>query len=185
MRLFFALELPEDVRAELGRLRPAAGAPAARAYRWVEPALLHLTLVFLGEQPSEALPDLRRAASEVASGSQPGRLWLGHPGSFGPPRAPRVLWVGLRGDLAPLRHLQEELVRGLHAAGFARDERPFAPHVTLARRRPAAPPEVAPTWPPARPIPPLPIPLQELTLVLSEPGRAGPRYTPLARFQCG
>lgn len=194
MRLFFAIELPDDVRLELGRLRPPAGAPAGapagRAYRWVKPELLHVTLAFLGEQPPDALPGLRSTASEVTSASRarrpsPGRLWLGTPGSFGPPAAARVLWVGLGGDLAPLLHLREGLMRGLRAAGFAHEERPFAPHVTLARRRTSAPPDVAPPWPPARPIPRLPIPFETLALMQSELGRDGPRYTPLERFRLG
>lgn len=185
MRLFFAVELPDDVRAVLSRLRPPTGAPGAADYRWVDAALLHITLLFLGQQPRDALPRLRTAAREAAATSQPGRFYLGAAGSFGPARAARVLWVGLRGDVAPLLRLHDRLARGLRAAGFAGEDRPFAPHITLARGRRSAALEAALRWPPAQPIPPLPIPLQELTLLLSEQDRAGPRYTPLERFRLG
>ncbi|HST88229.1 MAG TPA: RNA 2',3'-cyclic phosphodiesterase, partial [Ktedonobacterales bacterium] len=54
-------------------------------------------------------------------------------GVFGPPSAPRVLWCGVGGDVPALLRLQAALADRLDAAGFPREQRPFAPHLTLAR----------------------------------------------------
>src|ERR687885_351049 len=109
MRLFFAVELSRDVQSALGKLRPPDGVAWARDYRWVEPESMHITLAFLGEQPQEKLEILTQIGAAAARASHPGRLVVGGAGSFGPRKAPRVLWVGLAGDLPKLHHLQAAL----------------------------------------------------------------------------
>lgn len=181
LRLFFAVELPADVQHALGRLRPSSAASAAD-YRWVNPDLLHVTLAFLGQQPRETLPRLSALATAAAAASQPGRLRLGDPGSFGPPRAPRVLWVGLAGDLEPLLALQSRLADALRTTGFALEDRPFQPHITLARRREGTASGRPPPWPPASGVPGLNVPLRHLTLFQSRLSQSGPAYIALERF---
>jgi 2'-5' RNA ligase len=183
LRLFLALELPPEVRAALGRLQPLESAPGAADYRWVQPELLHVTLAFLGSQSPDRLPLLHQVAESTARASARGTLSLGEPGSFGPPHAPRVLWVGLRGDLAVLTRLQSSLAAGLREAGFSLEDRPFSPHITLARRRPNARPGAQLEWPPRRRLSPLSVPVERLSLMQSELSPAGPRYTPLERYE--
>jgi len=182
VRLFFAIELSGDVRAALGRLVPKE---PDQTYRWADPAGLHITLAFLGEQPEAQLPALVQIGALAASSSQPGSLQLGQAGSFGGSRAtPRVLWIGLAGDLDRLGGLQQQLDRQLRQAGFVLDDRPFRPHITLARHRPQAGPGRAVAWPPphadhAR------IPLQELTLFESRLSPRGATYVALHRWPLG
>lgn len=178
MRLFFAIELPTDVRDLLDGLRPRDD---NRAYRWVDAALMHVTLAFLGEQPSDAMETLERVGDEAARTSRPGRLRLGHTGSFGGQRAPRVLWVDLGGDVDALFGLQSNLDRGLRSAGFALEERAFRPHVTLARRREHAIGGAPRGWPPA--VDARPFALDKLTLFQSRLSPRGPSYTPLLEFR--
>lgn len=185
LRLFFALWLPDEVRAALASLRPPPHSEAAAAYKWVDPTLLHVTLAFLGSQPSEMLDDLERAAARVAAASHPARLALGEAGSFGPARAPRVLWVGLGGDVAALRALQQRLADALQVVGVHLEDRAFSPHITLARRRPNARTATAPPWPPGRPVPRVSIPLDELVLVRSDLSPSGPHYAVLESFPLG
>src|SRR5438132_642813 len=135
MRLFFAIELPRDVQAILGRLRPTDD---NRDYRWVDPASLHLTLAFLGEQPEERLAALQEVGAAAARSSGTGRLHLGTAGSFGSRRAPRVLWVDLAGDMEALLALQSRLETGLRQADLPVENREFRAHITLARRRESA-----------------------------------------------
>jgi 2'-5' RNA ligase len=181
MRLFFALELPADVRERLGGLRVVESAD----YRWVEPALLHVTLAFLGQQPEERLDSLKQAGGAAASASQPGELKLGQAGSFGPRRAPRVLWVGLDGDVPGLLALQARLANELRSAGFDLEERPFSPHITLARRREGAHSSAPPAWPPSRDPGARAFKMDHLTLVESRLSPRGPTYVPLLEFQLG
>src|SRR5439155_21603264 len=103
MRLFFAIELPAEVQAALGRLKPKDD---NRDYRWSDPALLHVTLAFLGEQPELQLEALQRVGETAARAGRSASLRLGAAGSFGSRGSPRVLWVGLDVDLERLPHFQ-------------------------------------------------------------------------------
>ena len=185
LRLFFALWLPDDIRATLAALRPPPRSAGAGAYRWVDPRLLHVTLAFLGSQPTSILEDLRHTAANAAAGGRRARLTLGDAGSFGPARAPRVLWVGLAGDLSALVGLQRHLAAGLRDLGVRIEERAFSPHITLARRRENARSSGPPPWPPARPVRRTAVPLDEIVLVRSDLSPSGPRYTVLEAFPVG
>jgi RNA 2',3'-cyclic 3'-phosphodiesterase len=180
VRLFFAVEIPPEVQAALGRVRGAESGD----YRWVDPLLLHVTLAFLGEQPEARLADVQAVGSAAARGSRGGVLELGEPGSFGARSAPRVLWIGLAGDLAALQALQTRLVLGLRQSGFGLEERPFRPHVTLARRRAAARSGKPEGWPPTHPPSPNTFAMQHLTLFQSKLSPRGPSYTALFQFPC-
>jgi RNA 2',3'-cyclic 3'-phosphodiesterase len=181
MRLFFAVELPHEVQNAVGKLRPDAE-PWARDYRWVEPASMHVTLAFLGEQPEDTLDTLTRIGAAAANASQPGTLSISQPGSFGPKRAPRVLWVGLGGDLARLHHLHQALSQQLKHHGFPVEDRAFSPHITLARRRERADSGLPPVWPPAAQPKAITAPLKQLTLFQSQLSRAGAHYIPVMQF---
>jgi 2'-5' RNA ligase len=176
VRLFFAIELQTPVLEGLGRL----GAVEDLDYRWVDARQLHVTLAFLGEQPESALPLLERVGATAAASSPRLKLKLGEPGSFGPRRAPRVLWIGLDGDVPGLLALQSRLDAGLRAAGFALEDREFRPHVTLARRRPNA--SSAPlAWPP-RTIQRSAFEVHHLTLFQSRLSPRGATYVVLKAF---
>ncbi|MGI9149466.1 MAG: RNA 2',3'-cyclic phosphodiesterase [Chloroflexota bacterium] len=181
MRLFFALELPTEVRAALGGLRQTA----SKEYRWVDPALLHVTLAFLGQQPPERLTLLEQVGSAAAADAQAGLLELGRAGSFGSRHEPRVLWIGLDGDVPALLALQTRLATGLRRAGLALEERPFSAHITLARRRPGARSDVPPDWPPAHTPTKSAFAMDHLTLVESRLSPRGATYFPLLEFPFG
>jgi RNA 2',3'-cyclic 3'-phosphodiesterase len=180
MRLFYAVELPRGVRQALARLRP--NETWAEDYRWVEPELMHVTLAFLGEQPETSLEELKAIGQRAGAASQPGVLTIAGAGKFGSPRAPRVLWVGLQGNLDALNALQERLAVELRQAGYYLEDRAFSPHITLARRRQQARPGPPPPWPPAHQPGPFKAPVDQLTLFQSQLSPSGARYTPLAQF---
>jgi 2'-5' RNA ligase len=184
MRLFFAVELPSRVQRALGRLRPGE---EQRAYRWVDPAQMHITLAFLGEQPPALLETLQHVGERAATSSPGGILRLGPPGQFGSPRAPRVLWVGLEGDVDALHALQRNVVSELSAAQIGkRDDHSFNPHITLARRRASASPGPPAGWPPPRGSSPRDlIPMDHVTLFESRLSPHGAAYTALFAFPCG
>lgn len=130
MRLFIAIDLPEAVKSRLDSLR--ADIPGAR---WVPPEQLHLTLAFLGEVDAAGCETL---SAELAKIKAEGfTLHFSRLGCFPHPRSPRILWLGLQPELRLL-----QLARLVRAAvlscGISQEERPFAPHITLARcRQPA------------------------------------------------
>lgn len=130
MRLFFALALPVEVRAELAAFQARARAVAKGS--WPAPENLHLTLAFLGDQPEGALPRLMEVGQRVAAGH--GVLHLRTAGLGGFPRASRarVLWLGLEAE-PRLQLLAARLREGLRHEGFDPDDKPFTAHLTLAR----------------------------------------------------
>lgn len=143
LRLFVAIDLPEDVRESLGRLQSDLRRHDLPGLRWTRPEGVHLTLKFLGETPASSLAAIESALARAVRGAQPFRLALGAPGTFGNRRGPRVLWVDVEGDVKPLQQLQAAVERELAAAGFAPEERGFSPHLTLARVPQPSPPGLA------------------------------------------
>jgi len=135
LRLFVALDLPADVRGGLATWGARAAA-ADGALRALAPQTLHVTLVFLGERPAWEVEGVRAALHEAA-GTSPapialrlaGALWLS-------PRRPHVLTVGIGDDAGALARVHRRLIGGLgREIGWAGEERPLRPHVTVARVR--------------------------------------------------
>ena len=129
-RSFVAIPLPEDVRGRLAALQETLR-PARADVKWVDPALLHVTLKFLGDLDDEARPVLESGLQRIAASAAPIDLEARGLGAFPPSGAPRVVWAGLSerapGRLAGLAGAVEA------AAGFPPEGRPFAAHVTLGR----------------------------------------------------
>lgn len=135
MRLFVALELSAEARREIARRVAALRGRLPRA-RWVDPEILHLTLLFLGETDPEKLPALTdHLARAFDRPSFSARVEGG--GTFPPNRPARVAWVGIEvweGEPTAIADLQAAVRDAAVAAiGFEPEERPFTPHVTLAR----------------------------------------------------
>lgn len=124
MRLFTALEIPQEMRARLALL--GGGVPGAR---WVPEDNLHLTLRFIGEVDPRTADDIDAGLAAIAS--KPFSLALSGLGLFGE-RAPRVLWAGVERNEA-LNALAAKIETALQRIGLAPETRKFAPHVTLAK----------------------------------------------------
>jgi 2'-5' RNA ligase len=132
VRLFVAFEVPSALRQEIvaraGRRRERL--PRAR---WLGPEAMHLTLVFLGEVGEERLPALAAAATACLAAETPLRLRVGEAGSFPPGRPARVVWLAVEAD-REIGALQRRLAAACAAAaGVDPDDKPYHPHLTLAR----------------------------------------------------
>ena len=132
MRTFFAIELPADLRGEIARVQ-AELKRAGADVRWVRPEGVHLTLKFLGEiDPARAEP-LADGAARVLAKASPAGLGVSGAGVFPDRRQPRVVWLGLGGDLDALALAQKAVEGAAAEFGFAPEKRPFRPHLTLGR----------------------------------------------------
>lgn len=182
LRLFFAVELPEEVRGaaaeHVARLRREF--PDVRA-SWPRAESLHVTLKFLGEVDAARVETLARAAEVAASGLAPFALTAEGAGVF-PPRGPaRVLWLGLRDETGRLARLQSRLEDECASAGFAREPKAFKPHLTIARlRSPQGSAALAEAHRRAA-FGPHRFEVSGFVLMRSELGPGGSRYTPLSR----
>jgi len=174
MRLFVAIELPDQLKARLAAMRTEiAGA------RWVAAEQLHLTLAFLGEVAQERLEALCATLAEVRQA--PFELHFDKLGCFSHHRNPRVLWIGFEQQPALLQ-LAEQINRAVISCGIPLEERPFNAHITLARLKQTAGGEVAPflAVPPNGELPHLAV--REFVLFQSLLTAQGALHKPLRQF---
>ena len=177
VRLFVALELPEEVRAALVHWR-AAALERVRALRPIVPEALHVTLCFLGARPAGEIGEIARACSGALAGAPLAEELRLDAGLWLPPRAPRVLAVGIADEAGAVRAVQASLSDALSAGGwYTPEKRPYLAHVTVARVRAR---ERARTVE-LPPVPPLGFGAEAVTLYRSRLERSGARYEALAR----
>ena len=181
-RVFCAVEIPKQVRElvlrHIADLREAA--PDARA-SWTRDTSLHLTLKFLGDIPLQSVPDLSSAASLAVAGLAPFSIRLEQTGVFPKHGPPRVLWIGINDFSGRLGELHARLESEAAKVGFEKDERPFHPHLTIARlRQPQAARSLAAAHLELE-FTPVEIAISELLVIRSELGSAGSKYTIVSR----
>lgn len=144
IRTFIAIELPHTWQVALADLQATwqqQDRQIADQVRWVAPENVHLTLKFLGDVPVSKITTLQTTLTALCQSQTPFQLTMGSPGVFPNPSRPRVLWVGLTGDLPHLQHLAQVIEQGLIPLQFAPERREFSPHLTLGRVRDTATPE--------------------------------------------
>jgi RNA 2',3'-cyclic 3'-phosphodiesterase len=133
IRAFLAIEPPETVRQAMATLQNRLKYSLSGAISWVRPEGIHLTLKFFGNIAQTDVSRISAAVGPVAARFGPLDLEVRRLGLFPDSRRPRVLWLGLEGDVSALKALQEEVDRELARYGFEREERQFRAHLTLAR----------------------------------------------------
>jgi len=132
IRAFIALPLKPVLAAEIKKVQQRLNSPGG-AVRWISPEQLHLTLRFLGNVATDRLEDLAAALRRACARTAPFHLALEGAGCFPNMKRPRVVWIGIQGDLEPLRKLQERIAQETNTVGDHGDERDFQPHLTIGR----------------------------------------------------
>lgn len=115
---------------EVAALRAVAGDIA-----WVAADNFHLTLKFLGEVPAAGLPEIEAALGAAVAPAEPFTLGVRGLGAFPSPERARVIWAGTAEGAGGATSLAARVDEALERLGFAREPRPFTPHVTLGRAR--------------------------------------------------
>ena len=187
MRLFIAIPLPSAQREIIAQTQQQVQAQIPnRAVRWVAPENVHLTLQFMGEVEAERVSDIEAALRARCAEFAPLELQLNGAGCFPEARRPRVIWLGLQGDVESLQRLQKSIAQAVAPFHNQHDDKPFAPHLTLGRvktfdRREAqaigravanAKVEAGQSWM-----------VQSVELIRSELTPRGPIYTTLAKVE--
>ena len=135
MRLFVAVTPDEAVRAAAAAIQGELRSRTSLDARWVASERLHLTLAFLGSVDPSVLPDLRHALADALASVDGFTMRLGAPGAFPSARRPRILWLGVGQGAERLSALADVIRGALRPFSVAADDRPFRPHLTLARIR--------------------------------------------------
>ncbi|UHA74783.1 RNA 2',3'-cyclic phosphodiesterase [Paenibacillus sp. 481] len=147
-RLFLAIPLAPQVSQQLNdwllertirtcstNNEDVSSLPLLAAFRRdVHPQDYHITVQFLGDVFPARAAELQASLDEAVTGCKPFELQVQGMGSFGSPAAPRILWAGVEGQTEQLHQLQQRIVAATSLLGFAPEERPYRPHITLARQ---------------------------------------------------
>ena len=135
IRAFIAIELPAEVKDFLSEVTAKLRPGRERAVKWVAPEGIHLTLKFLGNIPEEQVVNITNTLDKIARETPYFELTLEGAGAFPNSKSPRVIWVGMGGDIPELTNLQRQIERELASLGFPADKKAFLAHLTLGRVR--------------------------------------------------
>jgi 2'-5' RNA ligase len=129
MRVFVGLDIDEAIRERIQSFVEEVRLLAPSA-KWVRAESLHVTLKFIGEKPTEAVEQIRTALARVKG--RPVEVAFRGYGFFPTPKSARVFWVGIEAG-AELARLAADVDRATASLGISKEDRPFSPHLTLAR----------------------------------------------------
>jgi 2'-5' RNA ligase len=176
-RLFVAVPMTEEARRAVdAHLRThlsdrVPGRPV-RVDNW------HLTLRFLGPSTAEQ----RRGMADALAAADLGGAFairFGGLGAFPRPRSARVVWMGITGGVERLQALAAVAEQAARANGFAAEEKPYRPHLTLSRIQPNR--DVGRVVE-SVPAPELEMPVREIVVYRSHLGGGPARYEAVERF---
>src|SRR6266403_4472272 len=129
MRIFIGIDLDPEVRARIERFLEGVQGFAPDV-NWVRPESLHVTVTFIGEQAPEQVEAITERLRRVEGSAFEIRL-AGY-GFFPTAKAPRVFWIGIHAG-PQLSELAEYIDVATAELGSPREDRPYSPHLTLAR----------------------------------------------------
>jgi 2'-5' RNA ligase len=138
VRLFVALQIPSTVRENLIEFVKPLRALGPQP-RWVRPENLHVTLKFIGEVVPEKVAAIRTGLAAVRSGREVTIEFRGV-GFFPNEKSPRVFWAGMNAS-PNLKTIAFDIDNATQKLGISPEQRPFLPHLTLARFQPPPLPE--------------------------------------------
>lgn len=132
LRCFIALEIPEEIQKALVKVINLAQLIPANGFRPVRSGMVHVTLKFLGDTPPLTIPEIEQILTQIADFQAAFQLQIKGLGAFASWDHPRTVWAGLAYP-PELRDLTVQINKRIEPLGFPADNRPFSPHLTLAR----------------------------------------------------
>jgi 2'-5' RNA ligase len=177
MRIFIALDIPQQIRATIAEYRERAWQLAPEA-RWARIEGLHVTLKFIGEVTDEVVQQMKAELAGVKA--RPFEVKFEGVGFFPNEKGARIFWVGVNGGEA-LPRLATSVDAALAATGIKREVKDYHPHLTLARASSHPLRELRPLL--HQPLPQFgSMTAREFFMFQSQPQRGGSKYTKLERF---
>ncbi|MEA3487531.1 MAG: RNA 2',3'-cyclic phosphodiesterase [Thermodesulfobacteriota bacterium] len=134
VRTFLAIDLPPGIKYLIEGIKEKL-TPALKGIRWIRPEAMHLTLKFFGDVSQDDVVHISEVVERNVRDIAPMVLNVDSPGGFPSLENPRVLWLGIGGDVQRLEVLQAAIERDLEECGFPGEKRSFKPHLTLGRAR--------------------------------------------------
>ena len=183
-RVFCAAELPDKVRKRLQEhIQRLRGDVPDVAASWSRVENIHLTLKFFGNVELDRVQTISDAAERTVAEFPAFQITVGNTGVFPRPSRAQVLWIGVNDPSGKLSDLQKRFDDECAAQGFAKEDRAFRPHLTIARlRKPHGARRLADTHLNMQ-FEPIPVTLTELIIFRSELSSKGSKYTAISRHQ--
>jgi 2'-5' RNA ligase len=133
IRAFLAIDIPPEILNDITHIQSRLRIALQGMIRWVRPEGIHLTLKFFGDISESDITRISQVIGAHVNGIRPFALDVKTLGVFPDMNRPRILWLGISGDVDPLIRFQKSMDQKLHGCGFTKKERPFRPHLTIAR----------------------------------------------------
>ncbi len=131
LRLFVAVKINPE-KALLEAMQDFRDELCNEKIKWVNPENIHITLKFFGQTPVKELPIIKSALFEASHEASSFSITVKSCGTFGSPRFPRVIWLGLESNDG-LKSLYESINSKLSREGYLPEGRGFSPHLTIGR----------------------------------------------------
>jgi RNA 2',3'-cyclic 3'-phosphodiesterase len=133
LRAFIAIAINPDLLRKVGEVMDTYKQAMPHAVRWVDAGAGHLTLKFLGDTPTERIPQINAALQRAVAAIPAFEMRIEGRGCFPNYRRPRVIWLGVRTRGPYLEQLYQAIEREVAPLGFPTEEGGFTPHLTLGR----------------------------------------------------
>lgn len=134
IRTFIAIDVPEAVRETSVSLQTLVKAKP-KVVKWVRPENIHLTLRFIGPTAPGEVEKINTLLGGVAGEYNDLSLTISGTGCFPKKARPRVLWLGVEGDVPELKSIVSRMGEGMEKLGYPLEERNYSPHITVGRIR--------------------------------------------------
>ena len=132
IRTFLSIPVPLMVRSKKQMLYSTLEQSPAKI-NWVKDEQLHITIKFIGYTPENLFDEIKSLIIEVVSSIKPFKITINNTGCFPVPERPRILWLGVDGDLQSMKNLYINIEKQMETIGFPLNDDEYFPHVTLAR----------------------------------------------------
>ena len=133
IRAFLAIDPPAVVLKNIEGMQNRFKKSIQGAIRWVRPEGIHLTLKFFGDIAAKDIDNISEVIGKRTAARSQFPLEIRGLGAFPDTARPRIIWLGIAGQLVSLLSLQKDLEEDLFLIGFPKEERPFRAHLTIGR----------------------------------------------------
>jgi len=134
IRTFLSIPIPGEVHSLMDTLQNTVKSNGSKI-GWIRKGNIHLTLKFVGDIPENDVDRVSSSIKNIITSASAINLKISGSGCFPKKERPRVLWLGIIGNLNPLQALVKNINCALDPLGYPKEEKEYVPHLTLARIR--------------------------------------------------
>ncbi len=132
LRTFLSIPVPNEITYLQNKLKLTIVEKKAKI-SWVKDGNIHLTLKFIGDTPEDEVKKINSTIGHIIENTSTMNFMINGSGCFPKKERPRILWLGIDGDLSPLQGLVYKINDALDPLGYPKEEKEYIPHLTLAR----------------------------------------------------